>query len=85
MKKLSDFLGRFNKLAQNSEDTQNALISALATAGLSVRDTKKITIRNGIATLKWSPVQKSEVALKQKKIIEELKKNPLTKNITVVR
>lgn len=85
MKKISDFLERFVKIAQNSDDARNALVQALSAAGITLRDEKNITIRGGIATLKLSPIQKSEVALKQKKIIEELSKNPLTKNITVVR
>ena len=85
MKKLSDFLERFVKIAQNSDDAIGAVVAALKNVGISVKDEKNITIRGGVATLKLSPIQKSEVALKQKKIIEELSKNPLTKNITVVR
>jgi len=85
MKKISDFLERFAKLAQNSDDARNAVVGALLDAGIRVRDTKNVTIRGAVATLKLSPPQKSEVFLKQGKIIAALAKNPLTKNITVVR
>lgn len=85
MKRIGDLLGKFTKIAQDSGDARVAIINALKDAGVKIDDEKKITIRNGIVTLKISPVQKSEVALRQKKILEALQKNPLTKKITVVR
>ncbi len=86
MKKLGDFLERFIKLAQSSDDAKQAVIDALAIAGIRVApEIQHVTIRGTIATLKLSPIQKSEVSLKQGKILALLKENPLTKNITVVR
>lgn len=85
MKRIGDFLERFSKLAQESDTTRNQIVEILAGLGIRIKTIKNIKVRNGIATLGLSAIQKSEVALKQKKIIEELSKNPLTKNITVVR
>ena len=86
MKKISDFLERFKKLAQSSDDAKQGVIEALNNAGVKVNcGVQNITIRGEVATLRLSPIQKSEVSLKQKRILIELAKNPLTKNITVVR
>lgn len=85
MNKIGDFLGRFIKLAQDSDMAREAVMQALASNGIKIRELNTISIKNSIVSLKISPVQKSEVFLKQKKIIAELAKNPLTKNITVVR
>jgi hypothetical protein len=85
MKRISDLLSRFTQLAQNSDDAKSAIVDALKSVGITLKDTQNIKIRGGIVTLRLSPVQKSEIHFKQKKIVEELGKNPLTKNITVVR
>jgi hypothetical protein len=85
MKQIGDFLGRFIKLAQDSDDARQAIVDAVAVCGIKLRDLSKIKIQKSIITLPLSPAQKSEVFLKQKKILAELAKNPLTKNITVVR
>ena len=86
MRKLGDFLERFIKLAQSSDDAKQGIVDAVTKAGVRVNcEIQNVTIRGTIATLKLSPIQKSEVALKQKKIIACLQENPLTKNITIVR
>jgi len=85
MKRISDFLDRFIKVAQSGEETKIAIVSILAQVGVKVKNHEDILVQGTIATLKLSPPQKSEVFLKQKKILALLAKNPLTKKITTVR
>ena len=86
MKKIGDFLESFAKLAQSSDDAKGAVIEAITKSGIRVSpEIKNVTIRGEVATIKLSPIQKSEIALKQKKILDLLSQNPLTKNITLVR
>ena len=85
MKQISDFLGKFIKLARESDDARQAIVDAAAASGVKIKDPSKIKIQKTIVTLPLSPSQKSEVFLKQRKILAELAKNPLTKHITVVR
>lgn len=86
MKKLGDFLERFIKLAQSSDDAKKAVIDSLVKNGIRYNgEIDSVVIKGAIATLKLSPIQKSEVAMRQTKIIETLNSNPITKNITVVR
>ncbi len=86
MKRLGDFLERFIKLAQSSDDAKQAVVDSLVKNGIRYSggiDT--ITVRGTVATLKLSPIQKSEIAMKQKKIRATLAENPITKHITIVR
>jgi hypothetical protein len=85
MQKLSDFLGRFVQLAQSSDDAKTAVVEALKTCAIKFEGIQAVSIRGSVVTLKMTPVQKSEVFLKQKKLLVELARNPLTKNITIVR
>lgn len=85
MKKIGDFLGRFIQLARDSDDARQAVVDAVVACGIKLRDPAKIKIQKTIVTLPLSPSQKSEVFLKQKRILAELAKNPLTKQITIVR
>lgn len=86
MKKLGDFLERFIKLAQSSDDAKQSVIDSLVKNGIQYGGgIDSVTIRGSIATLKLSPIQKSEIAMKQSKIITTLQQNPITKHITVVR
>ena len=86
MKKLGDFLERFIKLAQSSDDAKQAVIDSLMQSGVRYTGAiDSVVIRGTIATLKLSPIQKSEIAMKQSKIIITLQQNPITKHITVVR
>lgn len=85
MKQIGDFLGKFIQLARESDDARKAIADAARAAGVKITDVSKIKIQKTIITLPLSPSQKSEVFLKQKKILAELAKNPLTKHITVVR
>ena len=85
MKQIGDFLGRFIKLARESDDAKQAVADAVAVCGIKIKDVSKIKIQKTIVTLPLSPAQKSEVFLKQKKILAELAKHPFTKEITLVR
>lgn len=85
MKGISEFLEKFTKIAQESDDIKNTIAEVLGRENIKNIDAKKIAVRGTIATLKLTALQKSEVFLKQKKIVSELAKNPLTKNITIVR
>ncbi len=86
MKKLGDFLERFIKLAQSSDDAKTAVLDAVTKASIRIdMNIQNVTIRGAVVTLKLSPVQKSEISLKQGKILALLKENPMTKHITVVR
>ena len=85
MKQIGDFLGRFIKLAQDSDDAKQAIIDAVARCGITLKDPSRIKVQKSIITLPLSPSQKSEVFLKQKKILAELAKHPFTKHITLVR
>jgi len=85
MQKLGDLLGRFTKLAQTSDDAKGAVVEALRRVGVKIKDISDIAIHKNTVTVKLSPPQKSEVFLKQAKIISILSENPLTKHITLVR
>lgn len=86
MKKLGDFLERFIKLAQSSDDAKQAVINSLIKNDIRYNGgIESITIKGTIATLKLSPIQKSEISMRQAKIIATLQENPMTKHITVVR
>ena len=80
IKKIGDMLGRFTVIAQNGELTRKAVSDALKKFGLHI-DTKNITIHKELVRIKISPEQRSELFLKQGRIIEELRQNPLTRNI----
>ncbi len=85
MKRIGDLLEKFSKLARTSDEAKQAVIAILASNGIKGIDMKKVSIKGGTALITLSPLQKSEVFLKQKKIVAELAQNPLTKNITTVR
>ena len=80
VKKISDMLGRFTIIAQNGELTRNTVRDALKKFGLNI-DSKNISVYKEMVRVKISPAQRSELFLKQGRIIEELRQNPLTKNI----
>ena len=80
VKKIGDMLGRFTVIAQNGELTRQAVSDALKEIGLNV-DIKNILVHKESVKLKITGIQKSELFLKQKKIIEALSKNPLTAKI----
>lgn len=80
MKKISDLLERFTVIAQNGEITRNAVSDALKQIGLNV-ESKNINIYSESVKIKISPAQRSELFLKQAKLIEILSKNPLTAKI----
>ena len=82
-KKLGDMLGRFTIVAQNGEMTRTAVSEALKEAGLNV-DTKNIKVYKEMVRIKISPAQRSELFLKQGRILEALRRNPLTAKITKV-
>lgn len=85
MKQIGDFLGKFIKLARESDDARQAVVDAIAVCGIKLTDPSKIKIQKTIVTLPLSPSQKSEVFLKQKRILAELAKHRFTKQITIVR
>ena len=85
MIKISELFGKFEKIARSGLEAEQAVVMACQQAGIPIRDPKKIKIRGSVVTLGLSPAQKSEVFLKQAKILAILKDNPLTKQIKVVR
>jgi hypothetical protein len=85
MKKIGDFLDRFVKLAKDSDEVKILIAGYCTEAGVPVSDIKKITVRKSIVTLSLSPIQKSNLFLKQAKILASLKKDPRTAHITLVR
>ncbi len=80
VKKIGDMLNRFTVIAQNGEMTRSAISLALKKFGLNI-DKKNITVHKEMVRVKISPAQRSELFLKQGRIIEELRQDPLTKNI----
>ena len=80
IRKIGDLLGRFTVMAQNGEMTRLAVSDALKKFGLKI-EIQNITVHKEMVRLKISSAQKSELFLKQGRIIEELRQNPLTKNI----
>ena len=85
MMKIGDLLGRFVKLAQDSDDAKNAVLSALQSVGIKMGDIKKVSIKGSSAVIKLTAIQKNEMFLKKKRILGELAKNPLTARITEIR
>ena len=84
MKRIGDFLEKFAKLAQSSDDAKKAIITSLKSQSILVNDISKISIKGTSVQVKMSALQKNEVFLKQQKILATLKENPLTKHITKV-
>ncbi len=84
MRKISDLLAKFTKLAKESDDAKLAVIESVSLVGIKITDIAKVSIKGRGVKLPLTPSQKSEVFLKQGKIIAELAKNPLTKHITKV-
>lgn len=85
MKRLSDFLGRFKKYADQSDLAQEVVFNTLNTVGFSILDKKNIVLQGKGVSIKLSPLQKNELFLKQGKILSLLKKNPLTAHIEHIR
>ncbi len=85
MKKIGDLLEKFAKLARSSDETKQAVLKALQDNGVRVTDMQKVSIKGTTALLRLTPPQKTELFLKQKKILAELARNPLTKHISAVR
>ncbi len=83
IKKIGDMLGRFTVIAQDGEMTRSAVSEVLKKFGLKI-DSKNITVYKETVRIKISPAQKSELFLKQGRIVEELRKNPLTSKINKV-
>ena len=83
IKKIGDMLGRFTVIAQNGELTRKTVSDALKKFGLNI-ESKNITVHKELVRVKISAAQRSELFLKQGRIIEELRQNPLTKNIKKV-
>ncbi len=85
MKKIGDLLEKFAKLARSSDEAKMAVLGALTANGIKVADMQKVSIKGTTALLKLTPMQKSELFFKKKKILAALAENPLTKHITAVR
>ncbi len=84
MKKIGDLLGKFTSIVVKSVSTREAVIAAFENAGIKVIDQNNMTINGNVVRLKASAIVKNEIFLKQQKILAELAKNPLTKNITKI-
>ncbi|MEI8130323.1 MAG: hypothetical protein WCG55_02345 [bacterium] len=84
MKRIGDFLERFAKLAQSSDDAKNTVLLVLKKNSITISDLSKISIKGTSVQIKMSALQKNEVFLKQQKILLALKESPLTKHITRV-
>ncbi len=84
MKQIGDFLERFKKFASESDEAKKVIIEVLNKNNIVITDPKKITSKNGILRVQISPIGKSELFLKQKKILMDLQENSLTKKITKI-
>ena len=82
MKRIGEFLEKFAKLAQSSDEAKKAILTTLKTHSITITDISKISIKGTVVQIKMSALQKNEVFLKQQKILATLKENPLTKHIT---
>lgn len=82
---IGDFLGRFAKILRDGDEAREVVVQAAHAAGVRGLSIDAVVIRGTVATLKLSPAQKSEIALRQGRMLSELAKHPLTKHITVVR
>ena len=85
MKQIGGFLEKFAKILRDGDEAREVVFDACNKAGLKLKDIQSVSICGQVATLKLSPAQKSELFLKQKRILDEIAKHPLTKGITVVR
>lgn len=84
VKQIGDLMGRFVKIAQDGDMARSAVVEALAEAGIRIT-TDKLSIRGTTVLVTISPAGKNEIFLKQGRIIESLRRNPLTEKITAVR
>ncbi len=84
MKRIGDFLEKFTKLAQSSDEAKKTILTVLKIHSITVIDISKISIKGTSVQIKMSALQKNEVFLKQQKILSSLKENPITKHITRV-
>ncbi len=85
MRKISDFLERFAQISRESEEVKLLIIGYIQEAGIPLQGVQKITTQKNIITVAMSPIQKSELFLKQGKLLALLKKDPRTAHITLVR
>ena len=84
MKKIGDLLGDFAKIAQESVLLQETVAEAIRHAGVPIKNADQITIKGTFVRVRTTAIGKNELFLKQKRILDELAQNPLTKNITRV-
>ncbi len=84
VKQIGDLLGRFVKITQDGDIARTAVVEALSEVGIRIT-TDKLSIKGTTVLVKISPAGKNELFLKQGRILESLKRNPLTDKITAVR
>lgn len=81
MRKLDGFLEKFLGILQEGAATQKYIAEILESQGIKGINPEKITIKGESVFVKVHPSQKSELFLKQGKILALLKANQKTKHI----
>lgn len=84
MKQIGDLLGRFKKYTRDSTESKKYLQYILEKNGISV-PLESITMKKFSALITGSPILKTQLFLKQKHLVSECKKHPLTQYITSIR
>ncbi len=81
MLKLGDLLGRFSSIGTSNSLKKETILAALEDSGIKNVASSQISITGRSIKLKTTPLKKSEVFLKQDKIMKFLKDNPTTSEI----
>lgn len=84
MKQIGDLLGRFKKYTRDTEEVKQYIQFVLGKHSISL-PVNKITVKKYTVFIQGTPIQKQTLFLKQKSIISDLQKHPLTKFISAIR
>lgn len=84
LKKAGDLLFRFKHLLVDSEGARSGIVEALAEHGIRIT-AQNVMIKGTTAFVKLPPAGRNELFLKQGRIMESLRQNPLTSKIERVK
>jgi len=80
---ISNYFGRLSKIEEKTKEKQD-LIREIITKITGISGVS-YDVKKGVLYIKNAPVAKNIVFIKKTKILEEFKKNDITKNISDIR
>ncbi len=85
MQKINDLLGKYKKLAIPNEDLRKKISDIIFEELKLEIDFKNVSIKNSIAYIKCESIERSEIFLKKKKILNKIADSRLTPKIADIR